>query len=151
MAHYGKPKPKKKPRKPKKKQFRKKSLNFISSVIIFSMRELYFYNAVVDKVVDGDTIDVTIDLGFNIWIKERLRLYGINCPETRTKDAEEKERGLKAKKYVQNHINANAGKVQIQSFGKGKYGRVLAEVWAGKNNINELLVQNNHAEIYVTD
>lgn len=115
------------------------------------MRELYFYNAVVDKVVDGDTLDVTIDLGFNIWIKERLRLYGINCPETRTKDSAEKERGLKAKKYVMNHIKATGGEIQIQSFGKGKYGRVLAEVWAGKNNINELLVANNHAEVYMTD
>lgn len=115
------------------------------------MRELYFYNAVVDRVVDGDTIDVTIDLGFNVWIKERLRLYGLNTPETRTKDAEEKERGLKAKRYVENQVNSNQGKIQIQSLGKGKYGRVLAEIWVGKNNINELLISNGHAEIYMTD
>lgn len=115
------------------------------------MRELYFYNAVVDRVVDGDTIDVTIDLGFNVWIKERLRLYGLNTPETRTKDAEEKERGLKAKRYVENQVNSNQGKIQIQSLGRGKYGRVLAEIWVGKNNINELLISNGHAEIYMTD
>lgn len=115
------------------------------------MRELYFYNAEVTRVVDGDTIDVSIDLGFNIWIKERLRLYGLNTPETRTKDAEEKERGLKAKKYVENQINSNSGMVQIQSFGKGKYGRVLAEIWVGKNNLNEALIANGHAEIYMTD
>jgi len=115
------------------------------------VRELYFYNAVVDRVVDGDTIDVTIDLGFNVWIKERLRLYGLNTPETRTKDAEEKERGLKAKRYVENQVNSNQGKIQIQSLGKGKYGRVLAEIWVGKNNINELLISNGHAEIYMTD
>ena len=78
------------------------------------MRELYFYNAEVTKIVDGDTIDVIIDLGFNIWIKERLRLYGLNTPETRTKDLEEKEKGLKAKKYVENQINSNSGMVQIQ-------------------------------------
>lgn len=115
------------------------------------MRELYFYNAVVDRVVDGDTIDVTIDLGFNVWIKERLRLYGLNTPETRTKDAEEKERGLKAKRYVENQVNSNQGKIQVQSLGRGKYGRVLAEIWVGKNNINELLISNGHAEVYMTD
>lgn len=115
------------------------------------MRELYYYNAVVERVVDGDTIDVTIDLGFNIWVKERLRLYGLNTPETRTKDLEEKERGLKAKKYVENQVNSNGGQIQVLSLGKGKYGRVLAEIWVGKNNINELLIANNHAEVYMTD
>jgi len=115
------------------------------------VRELYYYNAVVERVVDGDTIDVTIDLGFNIWVKERLRLYGLNTPETRTKDLEEKERGLKAKKYVENQVNSNGGQIQVLSLGKGKYGRVLAEIWVGKNNINELLIANNHAEVYMTD
>lgn len=115
------------------------------------MRELYYYNAVVERVVDGDTIDVTIDLGFNIWVKERLRLYGLNTPETRTKDLEEKERGLKAKKYVENQVNSNGGNIQVLSLGKGKYGRVLAEIWVGKNNINELLISNGHAEVYMTD
>tara|TARA_B100000927_G_scaffold287334_1_gene280070 strand:+ start:3052 stop:3399 length:348 start_codon:yes stop_codon:yes gene_type:complete len=115
------------------------------------VRELYYYNATVDRVVDGDTIDVTIDLGFNVWIKERLRLYGLNTPETRTKDLEEKEKGLKAKKYVENQVNSNSGQIQIQSLGRGKYGRVLAEIWVGKNNINELLISNGHAEVYMTD
>lgn len=115
------------------------------------MRELYYYNAIVDRVVDGDTIDVTIDLGFNVWIKERLRLYGLNTPETRTKDLEEKERGLKAKKYVENQVNSNSGQIQVLSLGRGKYGRVLAEIWVGKNNINELLISNGHAEVYMTD
>jgi len=115
------------------------------------VRELYYYNAVVERVVDGDTIDVTIDLGFNIWVKERLRLYGLNTPETRTKDLEEKERGLKAKKYVENQVNSNGGNIQVLSLGKGKYGRVLAEIWVGKNNINELLISNGHAEVYMTD
>lgn len=115
------------------------------------MRELYYYNATVDRVVDGDTIDVTIDLGFNVWIKERLRLYGLNTPETRTKDLEEKERGLKAKKYVENQVNSNSGQIQVLSLGRGKYGRVLAEIWVGKNNINELLISNGHAEVYMTD
>jgi len=115
------------------------------------VRELYYYNATVDRVVDGDTIDVTIDLGFNVWIKERLRLYGLNTPETRTKDLEEKERGLKAKKYVENQVNSNSGQIQVLSLGRGKYGRVLAEIWVGKNNINELLISNGHAEVYMTD
>ena len=139
-----------------KKIVKKKHLGYIlesfsNNGILNTMRELYFYNAEVTRIVDGDTIDVIIDLGFNIWIKERLRLYGLNTPETRTKDAEEKEKGLKAKKYVENQINSNSGMVQIQSFGKGKYGRVLAEVWVGKSNLNEALISNGHAEIYMTD
>jgi micrococcal nuclease len=115
------------------------------------MRELYYYNAVVDRVVDGDTLDMTIDLGYNIWIKERVRLYGLNTPETRTKDLEEKEAGLKAKKYVENQINAVAGQVQIQSLGRGKYGRTLGEILVGKNNLNEMLIAKGHAEVYMTD
>ena len=62
---------------------------------------MYEYNAQVDKVVDGDTIDCTIDLGFKTWKKIRVRMQGINTPESRTRDLEEKERGLAAKARLQ--------------------------------------------------
>ena len=58
---------------------------------------MFEYNAVLDRVVDGDTVDATIDLGFDTWKKTRIRFYGINAPESRTRDLEEKKKGLSAK------------------------------------------------------
>ena len=66
---------------------------------------MYEYNCQVDRVVDGDTIDVTLDLGFSILHKCRVRLYGIDTPESRTRDLEEKARGKLSKKYLQDKIN----------------------------------------------
>ena len=61
---------------------------------------MYIYNAKCLRVVDGDTLDATIDLGFDTWKKIRIRLVGINTPESRTRDLEEKARGLAAKDFV---------------------------------------------------
>ena len=61
---------------------------------------MFEYNAVLDRVVDGDTIDATIDLGFDTWKKTRIRFYGINAPESRTRDLEEKKKGLAAKERL---------------------------------------------------
>ena len=58
---------------------------------------MYKYNAKLIRVIDGDTIDALIDLGFDVWVKKRIRLYGINTPETRTRDLEEKKAGIAAK------------------------------------------------------
>ena len=60
---------------------------------------MFEYNAVLDRVVDGDTVDATIDLGFDTWKKTRIRFYGINTPESRTRDLEEKKRGLAANPF----------------------------------------------------
>ena len=76
---------------------------------------MFEYNAVLDRVVDGDTVDATIDLGFDTWKKTRIRFYGINAPESRTRDLEEKKKGLAAKerlieiqKVLENHqVNKN--------------------------------------------
>jgi len=90
---------------------------------------MYEYNCNIVKVVDGDTVDVDIDLGFGMWLRnERIRLYGIDTPESRTRDVEEKQAGLYAKKVVQDYLPKNkpATLVTIQAKG-GKFGRTLGK------------------------
>ena len=106
----------------------------------------------VDRVVDGDTIDVTIDLGFDILYKTRVRLYGINTPESRTRDLEEKERGLAAKERLSELINENPD-LLLRTSKKGKFGRYLGELVIRKENtidktINDILVEEGHAQSY---
>jgi endonuclease YncB( thermonuclease family) len=113
----------------------------------------------VDRVVDGDTIDVTIDLGFDILYKTRVRLYGINTPETRTKDLEEKEKGLAAKQRMNeiiNHAQHMGHHLILQTKEKGKFGRYLGIIIIEdcrpdhdtRTNINQLLVEEGHAVPY---
>jgi len=123
---------------------------------------MYNYNAKVLKVVDGDTIDCLVDLGFEVWIKVRVRLQGINTPECRTRDLEEKEKGLAAKERVKILIEVNEDEVELESFGVGKYGRCLGKIFIKKitNNsddvsegftltcINDLLIKEGHATEY---
>ena len=74
---------------------------------------MYEYRCKIVKVIDGDTVDVDIDLGFGVWLhKERIRLYGIDTPESRTRDLEEKKYGLLSKKFLQEHL------IQRITFGK---------------------------------
>ena len=78
---------------------------------------MYTYNATVDRVIDGDTVDALIDLGFNTWKKIRIRLHGINAWESRTKDLKEKEKGLAAKNRLIELLEANNNKFVIISHG----------------------------------
>ena len=102
------------------------------------------------RVVDGDTVDVRLDLGFNVWHKCRVRMVGINAPESRTRDLEEKKKGLAAKEYLKNILENPDNDIQMQSEGKGKYGRVLAEIFIDgeDKSLNQLLIENGHAYIY---
>ena len=95
-----------------------------------SADKLYHYSATVDRVVDGDTIDVFLDLGFDIILKGRVRFHGMNAPESRTRDAEEKMRGLDAKTYVENWVEGHNGKIIIQTSldERGKFGRILGRI-----------------------
>lgn len=114
----------------------------------------------VDRIVDGDTVDVTIDLGFDILFKTRVRLYGINTPETRTRDLEEKERGLAAKDRLNEIINKALHmrhNLILQTKEKGKFGRYLGVLIVEdsrpdhaneRTNINQQLVEEGHAEEY---
>ena len=121
---------------------------------------MYEYNAIVDRVVDGDTVDVTIDLGFSVWKKIRVRMEGINTPESRTRDLEEKKRGLAAKDRLKNILEFNDNKCVLKVSGVGKYGRALATVLVeslsplnGEDGItlidvNKQLIEEGHAVEY---
>ena len=117
---------------------------------------MYTYNIRLLRVVDGDTIDAEIDLGFDVKIKKRIRFMGINAPESRTKDLEEKAKGLAAKERLQvllNEVSSKPGYFRIKSHGVGKYGRALGQIFIidkdGKQwDINETLVTEGHGYIY---
>ena len=121
---------------------------------------MYEYKAVVDRVVDGDTIDVTIDLGFSVWKKMRVRMEGINTPESRTRDLEEKKRGLAAKDRLKSILEFNNNKCILKVSGVGKYGRALAtglvESLSPLNgedgvtliDVNKQLIEEGHAVEY---
>jgi micrococcal nuclease len=91
----------------------------------------WIYNAEVKRVVDGDTFDIIIDLGFDTLKKGRVRLYGVNTPESRTKNLEEKKMGLAAKEFTDQWLTSSGHKVKIETIinKNEKYGRVLAKVW----------------------
>ena len=111
----------------------------------------YIYRAKLDRVVDGDTVDALIDLGFNTWAKRRIRFKGVDAWESRTRNLEEKKKGLAAKAYVQDLLeNSDDGKFSIISHGVGKYGRVLGELFVKghEQSVNELLKENGHAYEY---
>jgi endonuclease YncB( thermonuclease family) len=108
---------------------------------------MYYYKVEVLRVVDGDTVDVRIDLGFNVWHKCRVRLMGINAPESRTRDLEEKARGLAAKSFLVDTLELSDD-IELQSYGTGKYGRVLGTFFNNGVDINQLMVKEGHAIEY---
>ena len=116
----------------------------------------YIYRGKLERVVDGDTIDALIDVGFDIWIKKRIRYSGIDTWESRTRDLKEKAKGLEAKarnKELLMEVSSKSGYFRLKSHGVGKYGRVLGEIFIedaeGKQyNINETLISEGHAYIY---
>ena len=112
-------------------------------------KEMYKYQATIKRWVDGDTVDVDIDLGFGlIYSNQRLRLYGIDAWESRTRDLDEKKKGLAAKAFV-NEMAPVGTQVTIITYKEGKYGRILAEVFLDEDtNLNKLLTEKGHAERY---
>lgn len=112
-------------------------------------KEMYKYQATIKRWVDGDTVDVDIDLGFGlVYSNQRLRLYGIDAWESRTRDLDEKKKGLAAKAFV-NEMAPVGTQVTIITYKEGKYGRILAEVFLDEDtNLNKLLTEKGHAERY---
>ena len=109
------------------------------------------YSCKLVRVVDGDTADAMIDLGFNVWVKNRIRFMGVDAWESRTRNKEEKVKGLAAKAYVKDLLeNSDEGKFLLKSYGVGKYGRVLGELFVKghETSVNELLKENGHASAY---
>ena len=118
--------------------------------------EKYNYRAKLVKVVDGDTIDAMIDVGFDIWIKKRIRYKGIDTWESRTRDLDEKKKGLAAKarnKELLEKVSNKSGYFRIKSYGTGKYGRVLADIYIQDSDhnhiwVNKQLITEGHAYVY---
>lgn len=115
---------------------------------------MYEYRCNIVKVVDGDTVDVDIDLGFGVWLKkQRIRLYGIDTPESRTRDKVEKKFGLMAKEYLKSHLGETST-LRTKKDGKGKFGRILGEFIVydpakdSFRSVNQMLVEAHHAVAY---
>ena len=122
------------------------------------------YSCKLVRVVDGDTCDAMIDLGFDTWVKKRIRFKGVDTWESRTRDLEEKKKGLAAK--ARNKELLEAGVFKIVSYGTGKFGRVLGEIFVspdavgheisedidtiegGLVSINDILIAEGHAYDY---
>jgi len=103
---------------------------------------MYEYSCVIKRIIDGDTVVVDIDLGFDVWLNnQHIRLSGIDAPEIRTRDLPEKERGILAKKFVEFHLPVGETKIlRTYEFNeKGKYGRI----------IGNFLVYNSIADMWV--
>jgi len=113
--------------------------------------EPFCYNATVVRIVDGDTIRLDIDLGFDIVLRNQsVRLYKVDTPECRTRDLKEKAAGLLAKEVVQNLISIGERVfIRTKLDTKGKFGRLLGTIVTTDNiNINEHLIDNNYAVEY---
>ena len=116
----------------------------------------YVYRAKLERVVDGDTVYALIDLGFDTWVKKRIRYKGIDTWESRTKDIDEKKIGLAAKdrnKELLESVSSKSGYFRLKSHGVGKYGRVLGEVFIKdiegiEYNVNQTLINEGHAYEY---
>ena len=110
----------------------------------------------INRVVDGDTIDVTIDLGFDLYKKERVRVAGIDTPEKRTRDLEEKALGLDATDYLKKKLEDTiAGDEELTirtelKGGMGKYGRLLGWLYIGEDtlSVNEVMIDEGYAWCY---
>lgn len=103
---------------------------------------MYKYYIEILRILDGDTLDAMIDLGFNTWVKKRIRLMGIDAPEVRTRNAEEKVAGYKCKERITELLEANGNKAELISHGTGKYGRVIGviRVKSHMETVNDILV-----------
>jgi micrococcal nuclease len=121
---------------------------------------MFEYQAKLKRVVDGDTIDAYIDLGFNVHVDKRIRFMGIDTPESRTRDLIEKRYGLGAKYRLMEMLESNDNIFIVKSHGTGKYGRVLGELFITQGdgpsneteftriNVNQTLVKEGHAVAY---
>ena len=117
---------------------------------------MYEYSCKILRVIDGDTVDVDIDLGFGVWMhKERVRLHGIDTPESRTKDLEEKKYGLLAKEQIQAFMPVGSMQTLVTVKDKtGKFGRILGKFLIHDNKtdaqmtINDWMIREHHAVEY---
>jgi|TARA_Y100000310_G_scaffold28089_1_gene26737 micrococcal nuclease len=112
---------------------------------------MYQYKAKLIRVVDGDTVDAEIDLGFDVWVKKRIRLADINAWESRTRDKEVKAKGLRAKEWLQGELLNHDNEFVVVSTEVGKYGRCLGHIFVGDDldySVNLRLIDEGHAVPY---
>ena len=110
---------------------------------------MYRYKVEVTRVVDGDTVDVDVDLGFGmVYKKQRVRMMGIDTPESRTRDLEEKFYGKQSKYHLENILKDKD--IELLSHDKGKFGRILGELFVGSSvySINQQMIDEYHAVPY---
>jgi micrococcal nuclease len=114
-----------------------------------------YYVRKVENVVDGDTIDVLIDLGFDILFQSRVRLAGIDTPESRTKDLKEKALGLESKEYLKKHLkDAKSVVIKTEKMDSSeKYGRILGWVYINGDTVslNDMMINDGYAWGYMGD
>ena len=115
-----------------------------------TINKLFHYRATVKRVVDGDTIDVSLDLGFDLHMEARIRFAGINAPESRTKDLVEKQKGLEAKRFVEDWLaNSDSVIIETQLDAKGKFGRILGNILNSDGAcLNTEMISLGHAVPY---
>ena len=117
---------------------------------------MYEYKCKIVRVIDGDTADVDIDLGFGVWLKkQRIRFYGIDTPESRTSDDVEKIYGKAASAFVESYLPVNSVQTLItHKDAVGKYGRILGQFKCYDSEIdawiilNDLMIEKHHAVAY---
>tara|TARA_R110002020_G_scaffold337245_3_gene552759 strand:+ start:382 stop:978 length:597 start_codon:yes stop_codon:yes gene_type:complete len=113
---------------------------------------MYEYKVRITRVVDGDTVDAEVDLGFGIFHKDRIRLMGLDTPESRTRNLVEKALGGVAKARLKELLKENKGNIILRTSkeGKGKFGRILGTllIYDGKTSVNEMLIDEGHARPY---
>ncbi len=110
---------------------------------------MYRYRVYITRVVDGDTVDVDVDLGFSTVLKkQRVRMMAIDTPESRTRDLEEKFYGKQSKYFLEGLLKDQ--KIQLVSHDKGKFGRILGELFIDglETSVNQTMINNNHAVPY---
>ena len=128
--------------------------------------EKYWYSAIIERIIDGDTVSASLMIGFGISVSLRLRLYGINAPETHgvSKKSPEYKRGMKATEFLKSLIEGKEVLIHTYKDRTGKYGRYLAEIYLlddeeikrinkgehieGKDSVNDLMVAKGHAVQY---
>jgi len=113
---------------------------------------MYTYNCNIINIVDGDTVDIDIDLGFDTWKRNlRIRVNGINAPETRTKDLIEKRWGLLSKKRLEELLPVGSKQQVTTIIDKDKFGRILGELYPNSTPVSQTMINEHHAIPYTND
>lgn len=110
---------------------------------------MYEYRCIIKRIVDGDTVDIDIDLGFGVWLKdERVRIVGIDAPEVRTRDLEEKRFGIAASQRAEELLPVGSKQILRSLDFKGKFGRILGDFKLEDTTFSETMLLEGHAVLY---